>query len=273
MHKKRLRYNASMYRIEAKPLPLISPARANESNGALVYAVIASGEVRQTPEHSHERGQIVAATSGVLVIATGHQHLIVPAGYAIWLPPHHVHAMRSSHVFTGWSAYVASCDDLPVQAQILQVSGLLREAVLRAASWPEPDHLHPAQERVLAVIVDEIAGLPRQEFILSMPADRRLLKIATALLETPGDTRSMQDWASWAGIAPRTLTRHFAQETGMNFSDWRQRARLMHALELLAGGTPVTNIALELGYDSLSAFIAMFKRHFGMPPSQFAGRD
>ncbi|MBC3918988.1 helix-turn-helix transcriptional regulator [Undibacterium sp. CY18W] len=259
-----------MCRTEAKPLPLIETARANADGGAVVYAVTSSGQARTTPEHSHARGQMLAAMSGVLVIATEQQHLVVPSGYAIWLPPFHRHALRTSHLFNGWSAYLSDSAALPVETQVFPVSGLLRESVLRAASWSVSDHLSPAQERILAVIVDETAGLPQRDFVLAMPTDRRLLKVASALLETPGDPRSMQEWATWAGIAPRSMTRHFLDETGMSFSDWRQRARLMLALELLAAGTAVTAIALELGYDSLSAFIAMFKRHFGVPPSQFS---
>jgi AraC-like DNA-binding protein len=65
------------------------------------------------------------------------------------------------------------------------------------------------------------------------------------------------------------LTRRFAAETGMPFSEWRQRARLMRALELLMAGQPVTGIALDLGYDSLSAFIAMFRRSLGVSPSKY----
>jgi AraC-like DNA-binding protein len=36
-----------------------------------------------------------------------------------------------------------------------------------------------------------------------------------------------------------------------------------------AAGTALTTIAIELGYDSLSAFISMFKRQMGVPPSSF----
>ncbi len=273
MPQSRLRYNANMCRTEAKPLPLINPEYANADGGAIAFAVTSKTHARMTPEHSHARGQLLAATTGMLVIAAELQHLVVPQGYAIWLPPLTPHALRTSHLFNGWSAYLAPSEKLPATTQVFPVSGLLRESVLRAASWGVSDQLNAAQERVVAVIVDEVASLPPQDFVLAMPTDRRLIKIASALLENPGDSRPMQEWASWAGIAPRSMTRHFAEETGMSFSDWRQRARLMRALELLAEGTAVTSIALELGYDSLSAFIAMFKRHFGVPPSQFGTGD
>ena len=87
--------------------------------------------------------------------------------------------------------------------------------------------------------------------------------------DCPDDERHLQEWATWAGIAPRTLTRRFALETGFSFTAWRQRVRLLRALERLAAGVPVTRVALELGYDNVSAFIALFRRTFGVTPGRY----
>ncbi len=67
----------------------------------------------------------------------------------------------------------------------------------------------------------------------------------------------------------KTLQRRFARETGMTFGQWRQQARLLRGLELLAGGEKVINVALALGYASPSAFATMFRRQFGQTPSEF----
>jgi AraC-like DNA-binding protein len=55
----------------------------------------------------------------------------------------------------------------------------------------------------------------------------------------------------------------------MSFTEWRQQACLLTALPRLAGGEPVTAIALDLGYDSPAAFATMFKRLSGIPPSRY----
>ena len=44
----------------------------------------------------------------------------------------------------------------------------------------------------------------------------------------------------------------------------------MRALEMLAAGAAVTTVALDLGYDNVSAFIAMFKREHGVTPGRYA---
>ena len=266
-----------MCRMQAKPSPLIDPARADAGGGPLLFAALSSGGIRSTSPHSHARGQAIGALSGLLTISTERERLVVPPGYAIWIPPHHLHGLDAHGPASGWSVYVApaACAALPAQPQVFEVSGLLREAVLRASAWPQPslDQTQaqtPAQERIAAVILDELSDAPREQLVLTMPTDRRLLKIAQALTADPADARSLNEWAGWAAIAPRTLTRRFVAETGLSFSDWRQRARLMRAVELLAAGHAVTGVALELGYDSLSAFIAMFRREMGVAPGGFA---
>ncbi|MDF3859203.1 helix-turn-helix domain-containing protein, partial [Achromobacter denitrificans] len=49
-------------------------------------------------------------------------------------------------------------------------------------------------------------------------------------------------------------------------------ARLLAAMERLARGERVLEVALDLGYESPSAFAAMFRKAVGEPPSAFAAR-
>ena len=104
---------------------------------------------------------------------------------------------------------------------------------------------------------------------LPQPADARLRRICAHLSGRPGDVSTLADWASELQLDVKTIQRLFARETGMTFGQWRQQSRLLHALERLAVGQKVVDVALALGYDSPSAFAAMFKRQFGATPSAF----
>ncbi|OLT00539.1 hypothetical protein BJF90_35100 [Pseudonocardia sp. CNS-004] len=66
-------------------------------------------------------------------------------------------------------------------------------------------------------------------------------------------------------------SRRFAAEVGCTFGRWRQQARLLAAVEMLARGQSVARVSTQLSYDSPSAFSAMFRRCLGMPPSQYFG--
>ena len=95
------------------------------------------------------------------------------------------------------------------------------------------------------------------------------MKAAELIRANPGRTVPLAKLARHAGASPRTIERLFRSETKMTFAKWRERLRLLHALRLLAARESVTSIALDLGYASPSAFIAMFRRAFGTTPSRY----
>lgn len=250
---------------------LVSAQLANATGGPLLVATLRSSPVaRTTALHQHARGQLLGAQRGLLSVQAAHQHWVVPATHAVWIAPDCSHALRSHGPFDGWSVYVEpqACAGLPRQTCVIATSALLLEAVRRAATWSQA-LLEPPQSRIAQVILDEIAGLPQEPFGLPLPRDPRLLRIAQALADSPDDNRLLEHWAQWAGVSPRTLARRFVAETGFTFSQWRQRARLLRALELLAAHAPVTRVALDLGYENVSAFIAMFRRTFGTTPGRY----
>lgn len=250
---------------------LISSALASSSEGPrVVVAVRHSESLRVTQRHCHTRGQLLGSSSGLVTVDTDYGQWVVPATHAVWVPPEVVHGLRSHGAFSGWSAYIvpSACADLPDQPCILGVSGLLREVVSRLAHTSEAP-MSAAKERLIGVLLDEIRTLPQDVLGLPMPEELRVLKVARALSENPGDQRRLKEWAAWVGMAPRTLSRRFVSETGFSLTEWRQRVRLLRALEMLASGNSVTAIALELGYENVSAFIALFRRTFGITPGQY----
>jgi AraC-like DNA-binding protein len=121
----------------------------------------------------------------------------------------------------------------------------------------------------MSVILDQIPTQPVASLALPMPTDPRLLRVAQSLIVNPGDSRDLGEWARTVGASKRTLGRLFTEQTRMSFQKWRQQRRLLRALELLATGDNVTSIALELGYDNTSAFIAMFRRCLGTTPTRY----
>ena len=56
----------------------------------------------------------------------------------------------------------------------------------------------------------------------------------------------------------------------MTVGEWRRRMRLLHAVRLLAEGQSVTTVALEAGYSSVSAFVAVFMKTFGTTPGRYS---
>lgn len=250
-------------------------AHADRSDGpALIAHVFESkAPLAETPWHHHARGQFVYLETGMMFGRTQQGvHAITP--HCIhWMPPGIQHTIRIIEPSTGWGVFVApqAAGGLPPTPAMLQGNALMRELVHRAACWAHHGNLDDEQQRLMDVLMDEVrrARIPDTPFTLPMPGDRRLLRVAQALLEQPGDTRTLSAWATWAGLSTRSMSRLFRDETGLSFAQWRQQARLAHALEQLGRGAAVANVADALGYASVSAFVAMFRRRLGRSPGHY----
>jgi AraC-like DNA-binding protein len=238
----------------------------------------ATGEYSQDTQtydwHSHQRGQFWCIESGLVHVHTARGSWLLPPHRAGWMPAGEMHKVTVSGVMSGWGVFltpeISHC--LPEHPCVIGISTLMRELVHRASSWTWNAELDERQQRLMAVLLDEIREATHEPLHLPMPIDRRLLRIAHAVLEQPQDNRSLEEWAAWAGLSPRTLSRLFRTETALSFAQWRQQARLSKGLEQLADGVPVASVADSLGYASTSAFIAMFRRSFGHPPARYFGQ-
>lgn len=241
----------------------------------IAYVVDGMPPQEETEWHRHLRGQFMYVESGLICVRTRNGVWALTPHRVGWMPPGEYHTVTVVEPTRGWGVFVApaAAEGMPARPSVLRANELMRALVHRAAGWSQRDALNGEQERVMAVLMDEMrhACAPDEPLHLPMPADRRLLRIARALLTSPHDPRGLAEWAGWAGLSARTLSRLFRRETGCSFAQWRQLARLTHALERLAEGEPVVAVADALGYASTSAFIAMFRRTFGDSPTRYLG--
>jgi AraC-like DNA-binding protein len=228
-----------------------------------------------TPIHHHVPGEFVYAFSGVMELKLENHHYLAPPQYGIWMPPGAEHHSLNRYESSFCSIYIARdlCSGLPQKDPVpLAVSPLVR-AILddlraREVRFPQSD----ADVHLLHVLVDQLRKAPRQSNYLPMSSDPQLGPVLSALDQDPADNRSLADWAKEVHGTERTLARRCHRDLGMNFSEWRQRLRMVRALAMLADGLSVERIGLELGYNSSSAFIAMFRRMVGTTPEEFRKR-
>lgn len=223
------------------------------------------------PPHAHRRSQLIHASSGVMRVRTPQGAWVVPPHRAVWVPANVVHDVRMAGAVAMRTLYIVpgAVAALPRECCVVAVSPLLRELVLRASAAPLLYDEAGPDGRVMALILDELRMLPVLPLNLPMPQDPRLVKVCRAILDDPASALTLGGWSRRAGASSRTLARLFLRETGMTFGRWRQQARLLEALSRLAQGQSVTTIALDLGYDSPSAFTFMFRRALGRTPSAY----
>ena len=224
--------------------------------------------------HAHERAQLIYATAGTMRVATDDGVWVVPPQRALWMPTSVRHGIVMLGDVTMRTLYLRTdaAEFMPDACRVLSVSPLLRELIVRATELPmHYDESGPAGH-LMALLLAELRGLQSLPLQLPMPADARLRSLCEALLDAPGDKRSLAAWAGSINTSSRTLARRFQDATGLSFGAWRQQARVLDAMGRLAGGQPVTQVAFDLGYDSVSAFSAMFRRAAGASPRLYLHR-
>lgn len=158
---------------------------------------------------------------------------------------------------------------LPKKPCIFSSSKLIFGIVDRVLAWNFRQPLGPEQKRLVAVLRDEIRQPEKQPLRLPIPKEKKLARVAHLLLEDVSDDRTLDEWARTAGMSRRTFMRAFSADVGMPFGRWRQQARLFAALEMLAENKSVTETAVAVGYDSVSAFIEMFRLMLGTTPQKY----
>ncbi|MEI2415502.1 helix-turn-helix transcriptional regulator [Orrella sp. JC864] len=246
--------------------PVVLPAATE--GPMLVARRIAFPAGTHIAAHRHIRGQFLFAAAGTMLVRTPGRAWLVPPSRALWIPAHTEHAIDAHGALHMRTLYLdaASAAALPQGCVVLEVTALLRELILRLTSplQEQGDDQAIALTGRLAVL--EIGRLPRCALDLPMPASPALLALCEALLEQPS---RLDDPAHPAGVSARTLYRRFRAETGLSFVQWRKQACLLHAVRLLSAGLSVTQVALELGYESPSAFSTMFRRTLGTSPRAF----
>ncbi|HJV50817.1 MAG TPA: helix-turn-helix transcriptional regulator [Noviherbaspirillum sp.] len=226
------------------------------------------------PPHSHRWNQFVYATSGTLVVTVADSWHVITPEQAIWVPTGVEHTTGTLDGAQFRNLYVADVPGLgmPAACTVFSVTPLLRALIIELENAGQRNEDEPYVDQLNALIFEQLRRLSALDFHLPWPRSPMLHTLCEALYANPADARSVDDWGRELGASARTLARHFEQEVGISLREWRYRLRLFLALEWLCSERSVTEIALELGYASTSAFTYMFRQEMGCTPSEWRAR-
>jgi AraC-like DNA-binding protein len=225
--------------------------------------------------HAHRRGQLLLAVRGLITCEVESGLWLVPSHNALWIPPGMFHSVRCTgdveiHLLFLDETIIAG---LPQQAGTLGISPLLYELIRAVSQLPALYDEAGPPAPLIQTMLNELAIAPVEQLHLPLPADTRLRKVAEGWTADPADRTSLGGWAQRIGVSERSLSRLVLEQTGMSFIRWRQQFQIMVALERLIRAVSVQEIAFDLGYESPSAFIAMFRKILGASPSRYLARS
>lgn len=223
------------------------------------------------PQHHHAWGEFVYSFSGVMEVKVAEHHYLAPPQYGVWLPPEVIHVGLNRREAHHCSLYMAPalCADMPQAPCALTVSPLVRALLEHLSQQGTVRDDTAPRARLLQVLVDQLVQAPCASSYLPHSDDALLAPLLADMLAQPGDNRSVAELAQTMHTSERTLARRCQQALGMSLPEWRQRLRVVRSLPLLEAGHKVESVALDMGYSSASAFIAMFRKLMGVTPDEF----
>lgn len=221
--------------------------------------------------HRHRKAQLIYSVRGIVNCEVETGVWIVPPQCAVWIPGGMLHSTRGSGETECYCLFVEpdAIEGLPEVCCTLSIAPLLRELLLKATGFAQLYAQNGTEARVIAVLLDELREAPVEYLHLPMPQDRRLRQLTQQLLADPASKTSMSEWARHIGMSERSMSRLLMQEVGMSFGRWRRQLHIVLSLQRLTKGESVQTVALELGYESASGFVTMFRKAMGKPPARY----
>jgi AraC-like DNA-binding protein len=223
-------------------------------------------------QHTHARHQLMYSQKGVIHVSTPTGSWILPPTRSIWISggtPHALLIKRPVELIILWVHPHAAGAPHWTGCNVVSVSPLIREllGVCSEQPWDYPPDSRSS--RIAQVLLEQLEVHEQAPLEVPELSDPRAERVAAMLRADPADRRPLAELATAAGASHRTIERLFADETGMSFGRWRVRHRMITALEQLAHGDSVSNVAYAVGYETPSSFIAAFRATFGTTPTAY----
>lgn len=222
-------------------------------------------------EHCHDRIQLLHTLSGVIHVKTEEGIWVIPPTRGIWIPEGKLHSITIHGNVEARGVFIDSFAraNLSTVCSVVAIPQLLSELINQAVHISDKILQHTRNERLLQLILDEIQFLEEVPFQLPEPHSVLLKSICRYILTDLSVVHQLDHIAKQHHTSSKTLARLFQKEMNMGFTVWLTQAKLLKALTDLENKKPILNIALDLGYESSSAFSYMFKREMGLTPTGY----
>ncbi len=245
----------------------------------IIHQKIPSHEVGR---HEHAEHEFFLPLQGEIKISWGKTSISAGPGRMLYVPPDLDHSFSSSAQGSG-ERLIWLIDKNLFQKHsrkkfapvVMAADTLARELLFYLLLRPKTPGAKHFVLALLASLIENLESTHLQERDLALEhlsgkcIDPRVQKALEILSET-GANPPLPEVARLSGQSLRNFNRLFLKETGMNPKDFILLKRIKAAKNLLLSTRlSVTEIGLEVGYNSISKFIEAFKRLEGTLPSTY----
>jgi len=245
-------------------------------NPKAIFAVHVQARCFATEWHTHPKHQLLYAEDGVLYLCSGKQQLILPARHGAWIPAHRLHKIYSNSP----NLYLRNIyfherkqdEEILRQFHIFPISALAQEMIVYTQIWSPEGEAGQTEQSFLETIRLLAIDWCEQTMPLVLPTTdyAPLKEIIDYIGENLASPLQLDIVAQRYGFSGRTLLRLFKDQLGMTFGTYLRIARIVRAIELLTEPTAsVTQVAYDVGYNSLSSFSRVFQQLTGVKPGDY----
>lgn len=247
----------------------LDPGSVPRAVSAIGMEVVTEGY--EHPAHHHHKAQLILSIRGLITCTVADGFWMVPRQCTLWIPSEMEHSVRCAGDLEAYLLFIEpeAAPGLPSVCSTFAIGPLLRELMIEVSRVPALYDADGPDGRLVQTMLDQLARAPSENLHFPVPSDSRVRRIAEALIAEPANRMTIGEWARRVAMSERSLVRLITEQTGMSFGRWRQQFQVMFAIERLTEGVTVQSVAFELGYESASAFITMFKKVMGQPPGRY----
>ena len=251
-------------------------------------------EAEDYPSHWHLPGEIIAPLVSSYEVTVSGQHLILQPGDVLIIGSSELHSIKAPPEGVRYILNVDFSLFDPIPDLIFLVSVLQPYYLLSAASDPQLTSqllslLQNIEEEYASssayrdgeicsllihffVLVGRHAATGETLHSLSPPKEYadRFVYICNYINSHCTENLSLEQLAEQAGFSKYYFSRLFREVTGTTCHNYVIRRRILYAQNLLADSSvPITEVSMRTGFNSLTTFNRIFKKHLGCTPSEY----
>ena len=253
----------------------------------------------QIPVHWHDEFEIIYVKSGFLTVSISGENYIGKPGDAFVVSPGNLHFMGSQtgnvdyFTFLFPLKYISfRTDDIlddkllePLNSGHLMISPEIEDTVkeqceqlveIYGAKKEESQSEITAQIKTKIILLQFILELWKKGFIVENDTGGKNTvekEMVSYIQQNFTGKILLKEFGEQFHLSEKYISRYFKEHFHITISQYVTYLRLEHAKQLLQDtDIPVTEVAMQSGYQNVSYFIRSFKKTYGMSPLKYRNK-
>ena len=265
-----------------------------------IYHIKNKGRSFQIPVHWHDELEIIYVKSGFLTVSISGESYIGKAGDAFVVSPGNLHLMGSQTGTVDYFTFLFPLkyisfrtDDMlddkllePLNSGHLMICPRVKDTAkelceqlieIYMAKTDESESKIAAQIKTKVILLQFILEMWEKGLVIENDTNGRNIvekEMVSYIQQNFTGKISLKEFGEQFHLSEKYISRYFKEHFHITLSQYITYLRLEHAKQLLQDtDMPVTEVALQSGYQNVSYFIRSFKKAYAVSPLKYRKSD